>query len=82
MTKRKIQAVLRESAFAPNKPGPLKAIADAGNTEYYIRRAMEFAQDSLNMINVSTRAQSAHLTQAISLLALAKLQIEDDTPTQ
>ena len=67
INKTKIAATLRESVFAPNKPGPLKAIIDVGDDEYYARRAKEFIDYFIE------EGGGKHLTTAISLLALAKL---------
>jgi len=41
INKRELAAVLRESVFAPNKPGPLKVIMDVGDSRYYRQRALE-----------------------------------------
>jgi hypothetical protein len=67
ITKRQLQAALRESVFTPKDPGPLKAIVDVGNRDYYIRRAKEFLDLSLE------NGSYPYLTLAISLIALAKL---------
>lgn len=72
ITKRQVQVTLRESVFTPRDPGPLRAIIDVGNREYYIRRAKEFLDRA-----IETKS-NAQLTLAISLLALAKLSENDD----
>lgn len=70
ITKRELAAVLRESVFAPNKPGPLKVIMDVGDTRYYRQRALELVTLSLE---TPTKEQCAYyLEQAITLLAVAK----------
>ena len=71
ITKRQLQATLRESVFTPRDPGPLKVIIDVGNRDYYLRRAKEFIDISLDLKSCSA------LTTAISLLALAKICTED-----
>ncbi len=67
ITKRRIQETLRESVFTPRDPGSLKAIIDVGNRDYYIRRAKELLDWTLE------DGSNIHLTMAISLIALAKL---------
>ena len=70
MNKREITKKLRESTFAPNKPGALKIIADVGNSDYYIKRAIEMLRHS----EVQTplwKKQSRR--DAISLIALARV---------
>ena len=73
INKRELAAVLRESIFAPNKPGPLKVIIDVGDTRYYSQRALELITLSLES---PTEEQCAYyLEQAITLLAVAKFLI-------
>ena len=70
MNKTQIAKKLRDSVFAPNKPGPLKIIADVGSSDYYIKRAIEMLRQSevqeLPWQEVSRR-------DAISLIALARV---------
>ncbi len=68
ITKRRIQETLRESVFTPRDPGSLKAIIDVGNRDYYIRRAKELLD-----LTLEEDGSNIHLTMAISLIALAKL---------
>ena len=67
ITKRQIQATLRESVFTPRDPGPLKAIIDVGSRDYYAKRAIEIITYYLE------NGGDKLLTRAITLLALAKL---------
>ncbi len=70
ITKRELAATLRESIFAPNKPGPLKVIMDVGGSYYYRQRALELVTLSLES---PTEEQCVYyLEQAITLLAVAK----------
>lgn len=75
MTKNQISAALREATFNPNKLGPLKVIADVGDIDYYIRRAIEFLILSLSAF--TSEQQLHYLNTALSLVALAKVKIND-----
>ncbi len=75
MTKRKLQAILRESAFSPSKPGPLKIISDVGSLNYWITRAIELS--TLSLTALTTDQRQHYLKQAISLLALARMTIDE-----
>ncbi len=70
MNKTQIAKKLRESVFAPNKPGPLKIIADVGNSEYYIKRAIEMLRHSEVQEEL---VQKQSRVDAISLIALARV---------
>ena len=76
ITKRGITATLRESAFTPSTPGPLKVIIDVGNIDYYITRAIELC--TLALESKSVMQKLAVLTKAISLLAVGKILIRYD----
>lgn len=45
INKTNIKKILNNCAFDPNKPGPLKIIADADNTGYYKLRAIELIKE-------------------------------------
>ena len=76
MNKRQLQKILSESAFSPNKPSPLKVIADVGdNNDYYIRRAMEFL--TLSLCESTKEQTDYYLKQAISLLAIARVRLQN-----
>lgn len=62
VSKTQITKILNDCKFNPRVPGPLKVIADVGNTDYYCRRAIEF-------IKCSTSNDG--MKNAIALLALA-----------
>lgn len=79
MNKTQIAKALREAVFAPSKQGPLKVIADVGNLDYYIRRAMESLLLSLTALTADQRI--AYLNTALSLIALAKVTVQDVTFT-
>lgn len=76
INKRELAATLRESVFAPNKPGPLKIMVDVGDPRYYIQRAMEFG--TLTLQSPTIDQQIDYLEQAIALLAVAKHTIRSD----
>ena len=65
ITKTKITQILNACKFNPRIPGPLKIIADVGNTAYYKNRAIEFIEQS------KLSGEKECLERAISLLALA-----------
>lgn len=79
MNKTQIAKALREAVFAPSKQGPLKVIADVGNLDYYIRRAVESLTLSLTALTTDQRV--AYLNTALSLIALAKVTVQDVTFT-
>ena len=68
MNKTQIAKKLRDSIFAPNKPGHLRIIADVGNSEYYIKRAVELLRHS----EVDAANARDMRIDAISLVALAR----------
>lgn len=70
-----IRKVLSESAFDPRVPGPLKVIADTGNVEYLVTRAIEFLREGQYGADATRPMDRDKLTQAISLLALAKVKL-------
>ena len=70
ITKRELAAVLRESVFAPNKPGPLKIIVDVGDSRYYSQRALELIVLSLQ--SPTGEQKQDYLGDAITLLGVAK----------
>lgn len=72
ITQRGIAATLRESIFAPITPGPLKVIIDVGDIDYYIKRANELCE-SCFLEQSTMKSRLAAMTQAISLLAVAKI---------
>lgn len=73
ITKTQISKILNDCKFNPRIPGPAKIIADVGNYEYYIKRAIEILQVTL----ASEDLGESNLQQAIALLALA---IANETP--
>lgn len=73
ITRRKIATILKESVFTPTTPSPLKVIIDVGDSDYYIKRAIELCTVSLK--SESIKQQIVLLTQAISLLAVGKILI-------
>jgi len=73
ITKRKIAAALRESAFSPKNDKSMKVILDVGDADYYVRRAIELCTIVLDNKDINERLRE--LTWAISLLAVAKVRI-------
>jgi len=77
-TQRELAATLRESVFSPHKLGPMKIIVDVGNVDYYIKRADEFVM--LAETALTGDQCMDYLTQAISLLGVAKTLIKKSGP--
>lgn len=67
MTKTKITKILNDCKFNPRKPGPLKVVADVGDTDYYIKRAIEILTSEANTLG----KDKEYMKRAISLIALA-----------
>lgn len=78
MNKSQIAKALREAAFSPGKQGPLKIIADVGNINYYIRRAMEFLTLSLTALTPEQKVE--YFNNALSMIALAKVKTQEIVP--
>jgi hypothetical protein len=70
----RIKGVLRHCGFDPNKPGPMKVIADVGDPMYYQQRAIELIR--LEEHRSRNPAAVKSLKQAIGLLALAVVELE------
>ena len=75
MNKSQIARALREAVFTPNKLGPMKIIADVGNTNYYVRRATEFLTLSLTALTRDQRVK--YFDSALGLIALAKVKTQE-----
>ena len=75
VNQRQIAAALREAVFTPGKPGSLKIIADTGNVDYFIRRAIETLKYSLS--SPTKNQKTDYLTIALSLIALSKVTINE-----
>jgi hypothetical protein len=70
-SKTAIIKILRECVFDPREPGPMKIIADVGNQEYFITRAIELLSTEKQLLIQD------ELIQAIRLLVLAKMANQD-----
>lgn len=75
MNKRQIIKALTTAAFTPGKSGPLKVIADVGNINYYIRRAIEFTTLSLTALTREQRIK--YFDNALGMIALAKVKTQE-----
>ncbi|MEE9548731.1 MAG: hypothetical protein V3V68_05185 [Nitrosomonadaceae bacterium] len=80
MNQRQITKALSSATFAPGKPGPLKVIADVGNINYYIRRAMEFLTLSLTALTKAQRVK--YFDSALGMVALAKVKTQNEVDKQ
>jgi len=74
MNKSQIRAKLKDSVLAPNKNGTFKIIADVGNSDYYIKRAIEILR--LSEIKDAEVRKQARIN-AITLIALARVYDEE-----
>ena len=78
-SKTRLAAILRESVFDPRKDGPLKIVAENSSITYLELRAIEMIEQAQadaedDRLIPEQRKQEYHnkLTQAVSLLALAR----------
>jgi len=72
ITKANLSKILRESVFTPKNDRGMAIIADVGNYQYYITRANE----ELAKLHFSPQEQDQALKMVISLLALARLELQ------
>lgn len=70
VTKRKIDAVLREASFRPSDLGPMRVIMDVGNADYFVRRADEFLISALNSPTMAQRKDYLDMVLRLTALAL------------
>lgn len=69
ITKRKLDAVLRDASFRPSDLGPMRIIMDVGDRDYFIKRAEEYL---ISASESPTRDQrKGYLEMALRLTALA-----------
>ncbi len=69
-SKTAIAKCLREAVFNPREHGPLRVIADTGNPEYYVTRAVEFLQTA-KLYGLDAVESRQELQKALGLIALA-----------
>lgn len=67
-----IRRILRECQYNPRQPGTMKIVADNGDINYYMTRAIEAIQTSRAQNNFT-----GGLRQAIQLLVLALAELEN-----
>jgi len=77
ITKRQIQAALKEAVFTPSKDPVMKIVIDVGSYEYYIRRSIELLNELLCADIYPTReAEIKKINMVLKLIALAKIENE------
>lgn len=79
ITKRKIDAALREASFDPSAASTMRVILDVDDTAYFIMRAKEFLNLALG--SLSRFNQVVHLTSALQLIAVAKARNAEENYT-
>lgn len=65
-----VRKMMRELSYDPRKPGHLKPIVDAGNSDYYITRSAEMLLEARSLPNGAGRRKQ-NIENAITLLSLA-----------
>jgi hypothetical protein len=80
----RLTTILREAAFDPRKPGPLKIVADNSSVDYLELRAIEAVEqarqsvsDSLLTPEEQTEEYESLMKQAMGLLALSYARRSD-----
>jgi hypothetical protein len=78
-TERQVKELLRQCSFNPRKDHDYKIIADVGDKDYYITRALELLTVAKN---ATISRQDELLKTAVSLITLARLELpcNQDTP--
>lgn len=74
MRKRDIQAVLRDSTVDPKKDTSYLFVAELDNPAYCVTKALDILYN-VNLSRVTTKASDDAIKQAITLLAMARVQI-------
>jgi len=69
ITTTSIKRIFQSCLFSPRKPGPMRIIMDVGDPLYYQNRVCEILK--------TNTGDTQMLRQAISLLALAIVEIEE-----
>lgn len=75
ITKRQIDAVLRNASFRPSDLGPMRVIMDVGDADYFVTRAQEYLFLAANSPTLAQRKN--YLEMSIRLTALALVHYED-----
>lgn len=75
INQRQLAATLKESAIAPNSPGPVKIMMEAGDPRYLMQRAVELCK--LAISSPTPNQQVNYLGKAISILGIAKFFISE-----
>ena len=73
INQRQLAQTLRESATAPNAPGPIRHMMAADDVRYLMQRAVELA--TLAIGSPTPDQKSNYLKQAITLLGVARHEV-------
>ena len=74
ISKTAVKLMLREIAFDPRKPGPMKIVSDLEDSNYYEQRALEEIMGARALLGSSKESESLYkemMYKAIRLLLLA-----------
>jgi len=80
INQRQLAKTLKESAIAPNKPGPINIMIKSGDSRYLMQRAVELCK--LAISSPTPGQQVDYLKKAISILGISRfclLQICSDS---
>lgn len=70
-----IRRMMRELSYDPRKPGPIQAILDVGNQEYYIRRSAEMLTE---VVKANKDSQIRNIENSITLLSVALWNLKNE----
>lgn len=80
---KKIRKALTDCAFNPRASGPLKVLAEVGNPDYWVRRALEeIAASEDKSIRPMSKLRAAKLQRAVQCLALALAHAAEEVSTE
>ena len=70
INQKQLAKTLKESAIAPNAPGPVKIMVEAGDPRYLMQRAVELCK--LAISSPTPNQQVVYLKDAISILGISR----------
>jgi hypothetical protein len=72
-----LRQVLKQAAFNPKKPGPMKIVTDLDDPNYWMLKAVENLQTIQALPAREHKRMSALIIQSIQLLALAEARMSN-----
>ncbi len=73
INQRQLAKTLKESAIAPNRPGPVNIMMEAGDPRYLMQRAVELVK--LSISSPTPDQQVDYLKDAISILGISRFHL-------